>query len=418
MKAKNIGEFRHYEFCRFCGLKTTPVLDLGYMPLAGGFLKTPKLIDKEKFYPLMLTFCKNCFLLQTSDVIDKDILFQNYFYKTSAIQTLVQHFEKIGDELVKSFNGTRKIKVLEIGCNDGSFLKYLLKVGFDAYGVDPATNIVSSLTPKLPIHNDYFGLKTAQKIKRDKGTYDIICSFNTLAHIEDMHEIFKSIKLLLKSNGILVFENQYLGTLIKSNLYDTIYHEHQYYYSALTIRNFIKQFDMEIFDIVFSNIHGGSIRFYIQNKNTGIHKIQKRIKNIFANELKNKFDQIYTYRLLAKRIKRQRKQLISIVKKLIKDGKTIAGYGASGRGTIIMNYCGFDSNTLDYVIDDAPAKIHSYTPGNHLPIVPSSILMTDKKTDYIILFAWTFRDEIEEKCRLYKQNGGKFILPLPKVTIV
>lgn len=411
--------YKVYYFCRFCGEKLgKPVIDLGRVPLAGGFLKSEKYFSQEKLFPLTIAFCENCYLLQVREVISPDKLFKDYFYHSSAIKTLVAHFEKTVKELAELAGNTTNKLVVEIGCNDGTFVRESLKQGFKAVGVDPADNIVKPIIKEgLPILNEYFSSKTAKKIIKKYGRADVIFSSNTLAHIEDMHEVYNGIENLLKDDGILVFENHYLGKLIKEMQYDMIYHEHQYYYSLSALVNFLKQYNLAVFKIMFIPVHAGSIRVYIQKKG-GKRKIENIVVKTLEKEKEGGLISKDTFVKYNKRILETKKDLVKLLNKIKKEGKRIAGYGASGRGTILMNYCGLGNGLLDYIIDDAPAKQGAYTPGNHLKVVSSDILLTKNKPDYIVLFAWSFWEEIKKRNGKYLENEGRFIVPLPKVKII
>ncbi len=418
--AKSVGTYKHYDFCRFC-FKTllTPIINLGYVPLAGGFLQSSHMFKKEKFYPLEISFCRNCYLVQSTNVIDKTILFKDYFYRSSAIKTLTEHFKSTALELASLINKKSQSLVVEIGCNDGTLIKQLLQKNIPALGIDPATNIVTPLIEKgMPIINDYFSEKLAQKIVKKYGKADAIFSSNTLAHIEDMHDIFSGIKTLLKKDGIIIFEVHYLGNLLQEMQYDMIYHEHQYYYSFMTLQKFLKKYRLEIFDIQPLTIHAGSMRFYVKNNESNAHAISQNARDLLKKEKLAKLDTEETYLKFSEEIAKTKKDLLKVIKAIKKEGKTIAGYGASGRGTIIMNYCGLDAQHLEYVIDDSPAKQGAYMPSNHLKIIKSDILSTNKRPDYVILFAWSFYKEIKEKNKEYLKRGGKFIFPLPRVKII
>ncbi len=417
-----IGEHRKYKTCRFCSSKKIEsIIDLGIMPLAGGFFKkrTPsKELINEKFYPLLLNYCSDCFLLQVDSAIDAEILFKNYFYFSSTIKTLVDHFHKHVNDLKQILPDTQKRFIIEIGCNDGSMIKSFLAEGFRVLGIDPASNVVKSMVHQgLPILNAYFTESLAKQIVKKHGKADAIYSFHTLAHIEDMHDVIKGISHLLKNDGFLAMEVHYLGTLIKEMQYDMIYHEHQFYYSLLSLKNFFTQYNMEIFDIQYSSIRAGSMMYFVQKK-SGKRKITKAVKEQLRLEKKQGLHKAVTYKKFAKKIEQTKKDLLNLLRKIKSEGKTIAGYGASGRGTIIMNYCQLDKAIMDYVIDDAPAKHGAITPGIHYTIYPSSKLYNKDKPDYAILFAWPFTAEVVKKHQKYLDRGGKFIVPLPNVRII
>lgn len=419
LQPKQIGTYKYYDFCRFCFNKNiVNVVDLGYMPLAGGFLPSKKTFEKEMLYPLIIAFCPNCYLVQNNVVIDADRLFKNYFYFSSSMKTLVNHFEEEAKNLTSIFHDPKKAFIIEIGSNDGAFIHSLLKHKFSALGVDPADNIVVPMIKNgFPIVNGYFGEKVAKRILKKYGKADAIYSFHSLAHIENMHDVAQGIKILLKENGFLAFEVHYLGNLITGLQYDMIYHEHQYYYSLLALQNFFAQHSLEIFDVRPVNIRAGSMSYFIQHKGTGKRKVTRNVKNLIRDEMKMKLDDQSTYLDFAEKIEKTKKNLLKLLADLKSRKKNTIGYGASGRGTIIMNYCNLTNKYLNTVVDDAKAKWGAYTPGIHYKIESSRILESHTSPDYTLLFAWPFAPEIIAKHKKYIERGGKFIIPLPKVSV-
>ena len=234
-----------------------------------------------------------------------------------------------------------------------------------------------------------------------------------------MIDIMKGIKCLLRDDGVFIFEIYYLGTLIDEMQYDMIYHEHMSYYSIKTLIIFLKQYEMEIFDIKFiQKVRSGTVRFYARNIGKRSEKVSSTVENLVKYEQDQGFDKVETYSEYAAKVEKTKEELISLLDDLKAQGKTIIGYGASGRGTTIMNYCGIDGRYLDYVVDDAPAKHGFFTPGTHVPIKMWNFTKEDILPDYILLFAWAFKDEVLRKRQDYLKQGGKFIVPLPEVSIV
>lgn len=418
---KNVGEYKYYYSCRFCfSTNLIQVIDFGLVPLAGGFIineNKSSLID-ELFYPLIISFCSDCFLLQTNTVIEADKLFKNYFYYTSSIHTLTNHFKEVAS-LIEKEKKNHNFFVVEIGCNDASLIKTLLEKNISILGVDPASNIVKPLIAnKLPILNEYFTDRTAKKIKKKIGKADVVFSSNTLAHIEDMHEVFKGIRILLKKNGMLIFEVHYLNSIINKMQFDMIYHEHQYYYSYLTLKKILMQYGLEIYDIKPIQIHAGSMRFFVKHIKNKQTSLSVNVINLEKEEIQHDFHKIETYYTYNRKMVKVKKQVRSFLLKLKKQGKRVIGYGASGRGTIVMNYCGLTSDLVEYVVDDAPAKIGSFIPGTHQKIYSSKKLYSKKRPDYVILFAWSFSDEILQKHTRYLKSGGKFVILLPKIKVI
>lgn len=416
-----IGQFTRRMDCRFCGGNNlATILDLGNMPLAGGFLKKEDFIN-EKYYPLELNFCEDCFLVQVSNIVPPEVLFKNYFYFSSSIKTLVSHFIDFADHTKKRFlNDTKGPSVFELGCNDGSLLKPFAKIGIKAVGIDPAENVVKSIESKeITVINDFFNEKIAVKIREKYGAFDAFLSSYSFAHIDNMVDIMKGLKSLLKPDGVFIFEVYYLGTLLDEMQYDMIYHEHLSYYSLKTLGIFLKKFDMEIFDLEFiPGVRAGAVRFYAKNIGMRNEVKSEAVDRLERYENNKRLDKIETFDNYADRILGLKKQLLKFLNKIKGDDKAIIGYGASGRSTIIMNYCGIDNRYLDYVVDDAPAKHNLYTPGTHLPIRPWDFATKEKFPDYALLFAWSFANEVIQRRKEYLNAGGKFIVPLPKVRII
>ncbi len=421
MEEKQMGQFTRRTGCRFCdSTNLEKILDFGDVPLAGGFLKE-KDFAQEKYYPLDLTFCRDCTLVQVSNIVSAETLFKNYFYFSSSIKTLVKHFEDFAKDIRDTFlKNAKNPSAFELGCNDGVFLRPLATLGIKAVGVDPATNVVDSADQKdITIINDFFGEKLAQQIKKDFGPFDVILSSYSFAHIDGMVDIIKGLKHLMKEDGVFVFEVYYLGTLIDEMQYDMIYHEHLSYYSLMALKKFLKRFGMEIFDVKFiPGVRSGAARFFARNIGKRTEAISPAVAALEESEKQKGFDKVDTYLDYAKKVNGTRQELLKLLDKLKKQGSTIIGYGASGRGTTIMNYCGIDGRYLDYVVDDAPAKHGFFTPGTHVPIQPWDYTEKAGRPDYALLFAWSFIDEVKKRRADYLQAGGKFIVPLPIVKVV
>jgi len=422
MKKKNaqIGEFTRRNDCRFCqSHNLVKILDFGNVPLAGSFLKEEQ-FSNEKFYPLELNFCQDCTLVQVSNVVPAEVLFKNYFYFSSSIKTLVEHFQSFAQEVNEQFLKNRnQPAVFEIGCNDGPLLKPFAAMGITAIGIDPATNVVESINSKgITVINDFFGEKLALQIKEKFGSFDAILSSYSFAHIDGMEDIIKGVKRLLKEDGVFIFEVYYLGTLINGMQYDMIYHEHLSYYSLKALAIFLKRFGMEIFDVKFiPGVRSGAARFYARNIGKRDEKKSSAVTDLEQYEKDKGFDKVETYLGYAKKVNTTREQLLKLLVHLKSKGCTIIGYGASGRGTTIMNYCGIDNHYLDYVVDDAPAKLGFFTPGTHVPIKPWNFTKETQFPDYALLFAWSFINEVKNKRMDYLKDGGNFIVPLPEVKI-
>ncbi|MFH1430474.1 MAG: class I SAM-dependent methyltransferase [Candidatus Uhrbacteria bacterium] len=434
---KKIGEYIAHATCRFCkGERMEKIIDFGDVPLAGGFLKSEHFADEE-YYPLDLKFCKDCTLVQVPNAVSGEKLFrEHYFYFSSKIQTLVDHCAEFAKDVHDRFlKDKQDASVFEIGCNDGVMLKPLAELGVKAVGMDPASNVVASVEQKgFTIIDDFFNEETAKQVRAEHGQFDVITTSYSFAHIDDMRSVLRGVKEVLKDDGVLVFEVYYLGTLMDEMQYDMIYHEHCSYYSLSALQNFLKQFDMEVFDTYFTpGVRSGAVRFYARNIQNnppplpggeleGVSGVfgskSKALLEMEAYEAERGFGQVETFQNYGAKVEKTRTDLMALLDQLKAQGKTIIGYGASGRGTTIMNYCGIDGRHLDYVVDDAPAKHGYFTPGTHVEIHPWEKTEEGKMPDYALLFAWSFAKEVCAKRRDYLEAGGKFIVPLPEVRII
>lgn len=408
---------RRCAFCRHDDLND--VIDFGEVALAGAFLKQ-KDFQQERKYPLRVCFCPKCYAVQVTDKVDPAIMFANYFYFSSAIRTLREHFVDYATEVVARFLDQPQLStVVEIGCNDGVLLKPLADQGVGTpIGVDPATNILKAIDDaRVQIVNDFFGDKVADQILQRFGKADLVVANNVFAHIPDINGVTAAVHKILKDDGVFVFEVHYLGKIIQDLQYDMIYHEHLYYYSLLALENHFARHGMVVFDIKPIPIHGGSMRYYVCKKGSRHSRVvSNRVGLLRNDERALGYDKAETYQRFASDCDLRRQQLMRMIARLRAKGRTIVGYGASGRANTIIQYCGIGTEHLECMIDDAPAKHGYYTPGSHLLIRSNDILRTDPP-DYLLIFAWAFFNEIAAKCSDYLAKGGRLVVPLPDVRV-
>ena len=406
--------------CSFCDSKRLGlVMDFGEVGLAGAFLK-PEQFAAERTFPMRLHFCRDCYAVQVTDKVPPDVMFQNYFYFSSSIGTLRDHFQHYATEVTQRFLDPAKATVLEFGCNDGVLLRPLADQGIrTVIGVDPASNVVATIDDaRIKVVNNYFTEEVARKIVADYGYVDLIMANNVYAHIPDIQGTTRAVAAALGPDGVFAFEVHYLGKVIDEMQYDMIYHEHLYYYSLLSVMNHLARYDMMVFDIKPIPIHAGSIRFYAckkGSKHSG--SVSQAVKALEAEERARGFDRYETFLQFSDTVAAHRAKLVELLDDLRRRGHSIAGYGASGRANTIIQYCGINHDHLDYMIDDAPAKAGYFTPKSHFEIFPSSILQGDNPPDYLLIFAWSFFDEIRKRNGSYLASGGRMILPLPEVSI-
>ena len=393
------------------------LVSLSPPPPANAFIAKKDLKTKEKFFPLQVNFCLDCGQLQLTHVVSPWLLFRNYVYVSSTSSVFIAHFEEYANDLIKRFKLNKNSHVIDIGSNDGILLKPLKKNGIKVLGVDPAVKIAKEATKNgIKTLPRYLNLKLAKEIIKRFGYADVVTANNVFAHINDLDEIVKSVKTLIKETGVFVIEFPYLVDFIEKNLFDTIYHEHLSYLSLRPLIALFKRHEMEIFDAKKVNTHGGSLRVYVK-KNPAKFKVQKAVFEFIALEKKLKLDDIKTYKKFASKIEKNKRKLIKILTDLRKKNKTIAGYGAPAKGNTLLNYYKIGPNILDYIVDDSEYKQGLYTPGTHIPVVPFSKI-AETRPDYIFILAWNFATPLINKLSDYKNGGGHFIIPVPEATIV
>jgi SAM-dependent methyltransferase len=417
----NPPALRRSASCAFCESRSLEtVIDLGEVALAGGFIK-PEQFEAEPRFPLRVFFCNDCCAVQVTDIVDSRLMFGNYFYFSSATRTLRDHFVDYASEVVARFlPDPAAATVVEIGCNDGVLLKPLADSGVRTLvGVDPATNIVATVNdPRITMVNDFFGKRVAGEIAGRHGRADLIVANNVYAHIPDIVGVTEGVRDLLKDDGVFIFEVHYLGKITQGMQYDMIYHEHLYYYSLIALINHFERRGMTVFDVKPVQIHAGSMRYFVCRKaSRHARTISPRVAALRADELANGFDKAETFIRFAHDIASRKDRLMDLLGRLRAGGRTIAGYGASGRANTIIQYCGIGREHLEYMIDDAPAKWGYYTPGSHFQIRSNAALKEDPP-DYLLVFAWGYFAEIAERCRDYLEGGGRMIVPLPDVRLI
>jgi len=409
----NLNNYRLEQKCRICSSNNLKmILDLGEQPPSNSFIDKNKLNSLESKFPLRLFWCEDCFLVQLLDIVNKEYLFKNYFYMTSASKPIVEHFKKYAQDIYQEFLQNNDSLVVEIGSNDGSLLKEFKKLGTSILGIEPATNL-SDLANQSDIttKNTFFSSQISKEIVKSRNA-SVVVANNVIAHVEDLQDLMNGVKILIGNNGIFIFEVPYLVDLIKNLEFDTVYHEHLSYFSILPLLKLVEQFGLEIFKIKKQSVHGGTLRIFVSKRDN--YQIHNSVKIFIDEEKKLGLDKIEFYEKFSLNVKELKKNLIEILIKLKKENKSIFGYGAPAKGNVLLNYCEIDTKFLDYVIDTTPLKQGKYTPGMHIPIIAPSNL---KNGDVALLLAWNYESEILLKEKMFRNNGGKFLIPVPNPII-
>lgn len=403
--------------CRICGSKKLDkFLSLGNTPLANSFLKKED-FPKEKWFPLEVYFCNNCYLSQLVDIVDKKHLFFQYVYFYSLMPQASRHFSNYAKDLIKKFIGDPKRDlVLEFGSNDGLLLKAFQENGcMKILGVDPAKNIAQVANRiGVPTIDNFFSYALAKKISKKYGKAKIIVANNTVAHINDLHDMARGVMRVLEGDGVFVFEAPYLVDMFENIAFDSIYHEHLSYLTVSPLVYLFKQYNMDVFDVELVRRQGNSIRVFVCSSKK--RPTSSNVKKLLNKEKKMSLHRIKTYHALVKKIDKSKNKLNKILTGLKSKGFRIAAYGSPARGNTILNYCKIGPNILDFATEELKSKIGLYTPGMHIPVI--SINRARKSPpDYYLLLAWDYKDSVLKKEKAFINRGGKFIIPVEGVKI-
>ena len=390
-------------------------LNLGRQPLANSFLKdiNKKKFRNEFFYNLRICFNTENYLVSIKKPVNpKKQYTDKYAHRASESKTMRLAFKDVAKKLFKRF---RPKSIMEIGSNDGVFLKNFNKKSVIA--VEPCKNLARITKRLFKTYDEFWNLKLSNKLlKEKKGEIDLIFSANTISHIPNLEETFKGISKILSKNGVLVIEDPSLLKVLKNNSYDQFYDEHVYVFSSLSMKNIVKKFGLRLFDIQHLSTHGGSNRYYVC-KEDGKYKSSSRLKKALKDEISNKLHKIESYFKFSKRVNLSRKKLFNLMKRLKKKKKKIISYGATYKSTTVFNYCKINSKIIDYVTDTTFNKQGKFTPGSHIKIISPKIGI-NKTVDFAFLGAWNFKKEIFIKEKNFLKKGGRFITHVPKVTIL
>ncbi len=410
--------FKHRNDCRLCGA-TSLELVLPILPSAIGdaFVSKEQLGEVQELFPLDTYICLECGHLQNLDVVDPEILFRNYTYRTSASMGLVEHFRKYAKAVVEGLQIPPDSLVVEIGSNDGSLLKAYKAHGMRVIGVDPAKSIAASASAEgvktLP---EFFTSQIAQTILVQNGPASVMCANNVFAHADNIADIVKGIRSLLSPDGVFVFEVSYVPDIIDNFVFDTIYHEHVSHHALIPLERFFISLDMTLFDVERVSTKGGSIRGFAQPLSTGKRPKTDLMVQMVDEENRRGIQRPEIYRKFYQDIEKRKRAVLEYLDHAIAQGKTIAGYGASTTTTTLLYH--FELLTrLKFIVDDNSIKYGLYSPGAHIPVHPSSDLYS-LRPDVVVILAWQYAAAIVGRHGRFTEAGGRFLVPLPEMSIL
>jgi C-methyltransferase C-terminal domain/Putative zinc binding domain/Methyltransferase domain len=402
--------------CRFCG--TTLIntfVDLGMSPLCESYLSEGQLNEMEPFFPLHVFVCQECFLVQLEEYVSPAEIFREYAYFSSYAGSWLAHAEAYTTMITERLHLGESSQVVEVASNDGYLLQYFYNRGIPSLGIEPAGNVAAAAFEKgIPTRVEFFDNDYARELVEEGIRADLLIGNNVLAQVTDLNDFVVGLKTLLKPDGVVTMEFPHLKRLMEGNQFDTIYHEHFSYFSFISVESIFNAHGMRIFDVDELTTHGGSLRIYASREESKAYPVAPSVSELREREIQEGFKNLETYRHFEERVRETKRKLLSFLIQTKSEGKSIAGYGAPGKGNTLLNYCGIRTDFLEYTVDLNPYKQGKYLPGTHIPIFsPEKIFET--RPDYLLILPWNFKDEIMRQMARIKDWGGSFIVPIPAV---
>ena len=404
--------------CRFCGSALQHTFtDLGMSPLCEAYVSAAQLNQMEAFYPLHVFVCGHCFLVQLQEYVSPEDIFTEYAYFSSYSDSWLAHAKAYAQRMVERLRLGRDSLVVELASNDGYLLQYFVEQGVPVLGVEPAANVAREATRKgIPTLVKFFGREVAAEMVRGGTRADLIVANNVFAHVPDICSFAAGMKTLLKPRGVITLEFPHLMRLMEGNQFDTIYHEHFSYLSFLATTRIMDSFGLAVFDVEELTTHGGSLRVSARHAEDMSHPVTGRVRELAEREEKAGFTRLETYSSFDQQVRETKRQLLSFLIDARRAGKSIAGYGAPGKGNTLLNYCGIRTDFLDYTVDRNPYKHGKFLPGTHIPIFPPEKIR-ETRPDYVLILPWNLKSEIRDQLSYIREWGGKFVVPIPQVEV-
>jgi methylation protein EvaC len=389
-------------------------MSFGKMPIANGFLNENE-FSNEFFFEMKTAFCDKCFTFQLVDQPDpKKMFHENYAFFSRQSKKMQEHFKKYADWVCENYLSDKNDPfVIEIGSNDGILLENFSKKKIKHLGIEPSANVAKE-AEKHGVNTEikFFNKDTANEVIENYGKASAILAANVMCHIPDLKNIAEAAYLALDQNGVLIFEDPYLGDMIEKTSYDQIYDEHVYIFSAMSIKNIFEKYGFELINLLPQSTHGGSMRYILAKK--GSYKAEKIVDEFLSKEKKMGLDLAETYEKFKKNCEKSRDDLIKILNEEKKLNNRVVAYGATSKSTTILNYCKIGPELIEYISDTTPIKQDKFSPGMHIPVKNYSNFI-ETPPDTALLFAWNHAEEIMEKESSYNKNGGKWIVHVPNV---
>ena len=405
--------------CRFCGTQLRHrVVDLGMSPLCESYLPEDRLDMMEPFYPLNAWVCDQCFLVQINDYVSADHIFDEYAYFSSFSTTWLQHAEDYVGMISERLELDGESYVVELASNDGYLLQYFVERQIPCLGIEPAKNVAQVAIDKgIPTDVSYFGEEKGRRMAADGQLADLVCGANVLAQVPDLNDFVAGITHILKPTGTVTIEFPHVMKTIEENQFDQIYHEHFCYFSLISAEAIFAGHGLTIFDVDEIWTHGGSLRIYARHSADATRPISDRVRDLRAREEAAGYRDVEMYAQFEQRVRSTKHRLLEVLLEAKRDGKSIVGYGAPGKGNTMLNYCGIRQDFIDFTVDRNPYKQGRFLPGTHIPIHAPERL-DEARPDFIFILPWNFKDEILVQLEHAREWGAQFIVAIPEATVL
>jgi SAM-dependent methyltransferase len=405
--------------CRFCGaVLTESFCDLGLSPLANSYVSADQLDQGERFYPLHAYVCSECYLVQLAEFESPEQIFGDYAYFSSFSRSWLEHARAYVEQTLARFDLGPSNQIVEIASNDGYLLQYFVERELPVLGIEPAANVAAAAQERgIPTLVEFFGTELATRLRGEGTTADLLLGNNVLAHVPDLNDFVGGMATLLSDDGVITMEFPHLLQLMRHNQFDTIYHEHFSYFSFLTVSAVFAHHGVRLFDVEEIPTHGGSLRIYGCHAENAAHVTTERAQQLLAVERDAGLDRLRGYAAFPEQVRRTKRTLVRFLLDAKESGATIAAYGAPAKGNTLLNYAGVGTDVIDFTVDRSPHKQGFALPGTRIPIfAPERVF--EAKPDYLLVLPWNLRDEIIEDMRGIRDWGGRFVFPIPAVTVV
>ncbi|HEX8279289.1 MAG TPA: class I SAM-dependent methyltransferase [Segetibacter sp.] len=405
--------------CRFCKTPLSDTfIDLVSSPASNSFLTKDQIDEPEVYFPLKVYTCSKCYLVQIAEYKKSDAIFNDeYVYFSSYSSSWLKHAKKYAQLMIDRFKFNEDSQVVEIASNDGYLLQYFKEKGVPVLGIEPTLNTAEVARSKgIESINEFFGTSLARELSKTRQA-DLLLGNNVLAHVPDIVDFVKGMKLMLKKQGVITMEFPHLIQLIKNNQFDTIYHEHFSYLSLYSVKQIFESEGLEIFDVDELSTHGGSLRIYAKHVEDHSKVVSNRVRVLLDTEISLGVNSMEYYKNFEKKALKIKMEFLNFLLQEKYAGKTVAGYGAAAKGNTLLNYCGIKNDLIQFVVDANPHKQNKWLPGCHIPVVAEEQLKL-QRPDFVVIFPWNLKEEIMEQLDYIREWKGHFVIPIPTLQVI